>query len=90
MSTAMLVASGTASCNNSGRLGPTSPVKLAMPVHVHHGERATGINSDGVNNERIAFVMADGITVLGWCDVGRMLLVHSHLPVLLVGKNTEW
>jgi hypothetical protein len=54
---------------------------------------AIGHDSDGIDNEVVALVMPDGPTMPGCREVGRMLLVHLHLPELVTEikeRNFVW
>jgi hypothetical protein len=45
---------------------------------VDYGKRTIGPNANGVDDQRIAFVMADGIAMPGWPHLRRMRLIHAH------------
>src|SRR5215471_15209710 len=50
---------------------------------VDHGKWAA-LDSHGVDHHRVAFVVADGISIPGWRDMGRMRLVQTHLAELMI------
>src|SRR5215471_21313613 len=56
-------------------------LRRAEPVD--HG-KGPGLDPDGVDDQRVAFVMADGIAKIAWDDIGRMLRIHAHMPDLMI------
>jgi hypothetical protein len=47
------------------------------------------LDADGVDHQRVAFVMADGIAVPGWYRLRGMLLVHAHVANLMIAAIQE-
>jgi hypothetical protein len=58
---------------------------------VDHGKRTIGPNADGVDHQRVAFVMADGIAMPRWPHLRRMRLIHAHASdfMILVEKHHD-
>src|SRR6516164_4130659 len=52
---------------------------------VDHGKWAD-LDSHGVNHQRVAFVMANGISIPGWRHMRRMRLVQAHLAELMIER----
>src|SRR5579883_313375 len=50
---------------------------------VHHGDGAD-LDPDGVDYQGVAFIMTDRISVPGWRHLRGMLLIHPHVPYLVV------
>ena len=54
------------------------PRRVGRAVHVHHRERSE-LHADGVDDQRVAFIMADGIAIPGWRHVIRMGRVEADM-----------
>ncbi len=50
---------------------------MRCAVQIDHGERPD-LDPHGVDHQGIAFVMANGISIPGWCHVHGMRLIHAH------------
>ncbi len=57
-------------------------------VHVDHGKRPP-LDPDGVDHQRIAFIMADGIPIPGRRHLRRMGLVQPHLTKFMIAQVEE-
>ncbi len=56
-------------------------VRRAEPVD--HRKRPDS-DSHGVDHQRVAFVMGDGIAIPARGEFGRMLRIHPHMPDLMI------
>jgi hypothetical protein len=50
-------------------------------------KRSISLHSHGINHQRVALVVADGITTPGWFDIRRMWLVQAHGLMVFVVKD---
>src|SRR6266550_720296 len=53
-------------------------------VHVDHGKRPVSLNPHRIDDECVAFVMADGVAIPGRPYARRMRLVHAHIADLMI------
>src|SRR5215467_10173305 len=52
-------------------------------VPIDHGKRSD-LDPNGVDDQRVAFIMADRISIPGWRHIRRMRLVQAHLAELMI------
>jgi hypothetical protein len=62
---------------------------VRRPIKVKHGQRPVGFDPNGIDYQRVAFVMPDGIPVPRRRHVRRVRLVHAHLAEFMIPEVKE-